>query len=96
VLSDRDARRLSELETSLRHEDPGFVEQFGAGWQEAHRRPVPPWVLWAYLPVVVLALVMPYPVPVVAALGLTCGVAYVCRPARAPLRGGSSAKHRGR
>ena len=78
VLSDSEARRLAQLETLLRGDDPEFVQRFDASWHEAQRRPaLPPWVLLVCVPVVALALLVVNAVLLVAALFLACVAAYL-------------------
>jgi uncharacterized membrane protein YczE len=39
MLSDAEQRRLSEIETFLRVDDPAFVQQFDTRWQTKRRPP---------------------------------------------------------
>jgi hypothetical protein len=79
MLSSSEARRLAQLEASLLDDDPDFVQGFRASWQETHRRALPLWVLWAYVPVVVTALVIPEVGLALVALGMTVVVAHLWR-----------------
>jgi hypothetical protein len=38
MLSDAEQRRLAEIETSLRADDPGFAERFDVQWRRPRRR----------------------------------------------------------
>lgn len=50
MISDAEQRRLAEIESALRRDDPAFVEQF-------NRRPLAPWkrCVWAILAVLVVS-----------------------------------------
>jgi nicotinamide riboside transporter PnuC len=93
MFSDSEARRLAQLEALLWDDDPEFVQRFDASWHEAQRRPLPAWVLWVCVPVVVLALLVVNGLLLVAALFLTCVAVYVwgrkpsSRRARSPRPG---------
>ena len=77
MFSDGEARRLAQLEALLWADDPDFIQRFDASWQEAQRRRLPPWVLWVYVPVVVLALVVDNALLAIAAACLTWVVTYL-------------------
>jgi nicotinamide riboside transporter PnuC len=77
MLSDSEARRLAQLEALLWDDDPEFVQRFDASWDEKQRRPLPPWLLWVCVPVVVLALLVVNALLLVAALFLTCAAVYL-------------------
>jgi hypothetical protein len=87
MFSDSEARRLAQLEALLWDDDPEFVQRFDA-WHEAQKRPMPPWLVWVCVPVVVMALLVVNVVLLVTAVCLTC-VVWLWGSKRPSLRAGS-------